>query len=122
MKTVLVGVFLEVLSLQSVHWDFIAEVSVIREVKVGGGPMQGGFSTSFKAADAFIKTSHLMAALEDKFRILTSSTHKEATIGAGKNHEKTLEAMVYQMANYMDQFTRAWQDILRLVKSLMKKL
>ena len=92
----------------TVHGDFITEVTVNREVKVRGGPMQGGFSTSLKAEDAFIKTSHLMAklrtALKDKLNIMTTSTHKETTEGAKKEHEKTVQALVDQMSKYMDPF------------------
>ena len=92
----------------TVHGDFITEVTVNREVKVRGGPMQGGFSTSLKAEDTFIKTSHLMAkvrtALKEKFTILTGSKHKETTPGAKKEHEKTVEALVDQMSKYMDPF------------------
>ena len=38
------------------------------QVKVRGGLMQGGFSTSEKTNDAFIKTSHLMAAIRRKLK------------------------------------------------------
>lgn len=95
-------------SFSTVHGDFITEVTVNREVKVRGGPMQGGFSTSLKAEDAFIKTSHLMAklrtALKDKLNVMTTSTHKETTQGAKKEHEKTVQALVNQMSKYMDPF------------------
>lgn len=97
-------------SFSTVHGDFITEVTINREVKVRGGPMQGGFSTSLKAEDAFIKTSHLMAklrtALKDKFKLLTTSTHKETTQGAKKEHEKTVQALVDQMTKYMDPFAQ----------------
>ena len=95
-------------SFSTVHGDFITEVTVNREVKVRGCPMQGGFSTSLKAEDAFVKTSHLMAklrtALKDKLNVMTTSTHKETTQGAKKEHEKTVQALVDQMSKYMDPF------------------
>lgn len=95
-------------SFSTVHGDFITEVTVNREVKVRGGPMQGGFSTSLKAEDAFIKTNHLMAkvraALNEKFKIMTTSTHKETAQGAKKQHENTVQALVDQMSKYMDPF------------------
>lgn len=92
----------------TVHGDYITEVTVNREVKVRGGPLHGGYSTSLKAEDAFIKTSHLMAkvraALKEKLSILTTSVHKEVTDGARREHEKTVESMVEQMSRYMDPF------------------
>ena len=92
----------------TVYGDFISEVTVNREVKVRGGPMKGGFSTSLTAENAFIKTSHLMAkvrkALRDKFSIMTTSTHNETTQRAKKEHEKIVEALVDQMSKYMDPF------------------
>lgn len=48
-------------SFSTVHGDFTTEVTIDREGKIKGGPIQGGFSTSLRAEDAFIKASHLMA-------------------------------------------------------------
>ena len=70
----------------TVHGDLITETTINREVKVRGGPMQGGYSTSLKTTDAFIKTSHLMAKIrrkvKDRLKILTTSVHKELSPGA----------------------------------------
>lgn len=70
--------------------------------------MQGGFSASLKAEDAFIKISHLMAkvrtALKDKFNLMITSAHKETTQGAKKEHEKTVQTLVNQMSKYMNPF------------------
>ena len=64
----------------TIHGDLITETTINREVKVRGGPMRGGYSTSERTTDAFIKTSHLMAAirrkLKEKLSYVTSSTHK----------------------------------------------
>ena len=94
----------------SVHGDYITEVTINREVKVRGGPLQGGYSTSLKAEDNFIKTSHLMArvraALKEKLSIVTASVHKETTQGARNQHEKTVQSMIDQMGKYMDPFAR----------------
>ena len=48
----------------TVHGNYITEVTIKREVKVRGGPLQGGYSTSLKAEDTFTSlvgdTSHLV--------------------------------------------------------------
>ena len=45
------------------HGDLIIETTINRDVKVRGRPMQGGYSTSLPASDAFIKNTHLIAKL-----------------------------------------------------------
>ena len=71
----------------TIHGDLITETTINREVKVSGGPMQGGYSTSEQTTDTFIKTSHIMAkfraTLKERLDILTSSTHKEINMGQG---------------------------------------
>ena len=47
----------------TIHGDLITECTINREVKVRGGPMRGGFSTSEAANDTFVKTSHVMAKI-----------------------------------------------------------
>ena len=72
-------------------WDDLVQNGVgglmSGEVKVRGGPMQGGYSTSVQTTYAFIKTSHIMAKLRATLKeildILTSSTHKEINIVQG---------------------------------------
>ena len=75
----------------TIHGDLIIETTINREVKVKGGPMPGGYSTSKSTTDAFIKTSHIMAkiraAIKKRLHILASSVHKECTSGAKNNHE-----------------------------------
>jgi hypothetical protein len=70
----------------TIHGDLITETKINREVKVRVGPMQGGYSTSESTVDTFVKTSHIMAklrsALKERVGALTSSTHKETTLGA----------------------------------------
>ena len=64
----------------TIHGDLITETTINREVKVRGGPKQGGYSTNEQTTDTFIKTSHIMAklraTLKERLDILTSSTHK----------------------------------------------
>ena len=92
----------------TIHGDLITEITINREVKVRGGPMQGGYSTSKQTTDAFIKTSHLMAklraTLKDRLDILTSSSHQETTIGARKQHERMVQSLVIQLDKYFDPF------------------
>ena len=47
----------------TIHGDLITETTMNREMKVRGGPIQGGFSTHEKAVDTFVKTSHFMATI-----------------------------------------------------------
>ena len=76
------------------HGDLIIETTVNRDVKVRGGPMQGGYSTNLNATNTFIKTTHLMAklrsALKKKLHLLTSSKHKETSKSSIKRHETTI--------------------------------
>ena len=50
--------------------DLITEVTINRKVKVRGGPMMGGYSTSDKKNDTFIKTTHAMAKVRSKLKEL----------------------------------------------------
>ena len=92
----------------TIHGDLITETTINREVKVRGGPMQGGFSTDEKAVDTFVKTSHFMATfrakLKERLDVLTQSVHKETTIGAIKKHEAMIEGLVLQLDKYFDPF------------------
>ena len=45
------------------HGDLIIEMTVNKEVKVLGGPMQGGYSTDLKSMNRFVKNTHYMAKL-----------------------------------------------------------
>jgi len=95
----LVGVSREVPSPQSM---VITEVTVNREVKVRGGPMQGGFSKSLKA-DGNIDDSIERQTLKDK-RNDNLNTQRNYSKGTKKKHEKTVQALVDQMSKYMDPF------------------
>ena len=52
----------------TIHGDLITEVTVNRQVKVRGGPMMGGYITSDKTNDAFIKTGQVMAKVRSKLK------------------------------------------------------
>ena len=92
----------------TIHGDLITETTINREVKVRGGPMQGGYSTNEKATDTFVKTSHIMAklraTLKERLNILTPSFHKETTTGARKQHENMVHDLALQLDRYFDPF------------------
>ena len=92
----------------TIHGDLITETTINREVKVRGGPMQGGFSTDVKTVDTFLKTSHIVADLRGKLKerlnVLSTSSHKETTKGAKKKHEEMINSLVGQLNNYFDPF------------------
>ena len=90
------------------HGDLIIERTINREVKVRGGPMQGGYSTSLSAMNKFVKNTHhlakLRAALRRKLNVLTSSKHKETTSSGKRIHENTITQMVRQLRRYLNPF------------------
>ena len=76
--------------------------------------MQGVYSTSILAADTLSKTSHIMAKLRSgikkRLHILTSSTHKETSLGARQKHEVIIQRRVKQLDDLLDPFApgSAW--------------
>ena len=66
------------------HGGIIIETTVNREVKVPGGPMQGGYSINI-----FVKNSSLLAKLQsvlkERIHLLTSSKHRETTLLPARN-------------------------------------
>lgn len=42
--------------------------------------------------------------MKDQFNLMTTSTHKETTQGAKKEHEKTVQILVNQMSKNTDPF------------------
>ena len=48
--------------------DLVNEVTINREVKVKGGPMRGGCSTSIDAENDFILNSHILAKLRKELK------------------------------------------------------
>ncbi len=90
----------------TIHGDLITEVTINREVKVRGGPMQGGFSTNERTTDAFIKTSRIIAnirgKLKEKLNVLTSSVHKETTFGLRTENKKAVSNLTKQLESYFN--------------------
>ena len=60
--------------------DLVKEVTISIEVKVCGGQLRGGYSTSFYAENNFDLNSHIIAELrkelKNKVTLKASSTHK----------------------------------------------
>ena len=92
----------------AIHGDLMIETTINREVKVRGGPMQGGYSTNIESMNKFVKTSHLMAKVRstfnEKLHQLTTSVHKETTPGSKKEHERVVIRLVDALRNLMDPF------------------
>ena len=78
--------------------DLVTEVTVNREVKIRGGPMRGGYSTSEEAVDDFVLNTHSLAklrrALKDKMNMKTSSQHKEFSQGQKRLHEQYIMQLI----------------------------
>jgi hypothetical protein len=70
--------------------------------------MQCGYNTTESTTDTFVKTSHIMtklrAKLKERLNVLTTSTHKETTIRARKQHERMVQNLVMQLDKYFDHF------------------
>ena len=75
----------------TIYGDLITETTLNREVKITGGPMRGGYSTSEETTDTFLKTSHIIATiiskLNEKFTYVTSSAYKEIIPGSRIEHD-----------------------------------
>ena len=111
----------------TIYSDIITETTINKEVKVRGGPMRGGFSTSERTNDNFIKTSHLMAAItrkvEDKLSYVTSSAHKEVSKGSRKKHDASVCDLANQLEELVDPFLDGPDRLLvGKVKTLKERL
>lgn len=75
------GASLTVKNFSTIPGDLITEMTVKRDVKIRGGPMRGGYSTSLEATDDFVLNTHLLAklraSLKQKMNLKTPSLHKE---------------------------------------------
>ena len=71
--------------------DLVTEIRVIREVKVRGGTMREGCSTSADDENHQIQNSHILSKLKkerkNKMNLKTKSNHKEPTRGEIKKHK-----------------------------------
>ena len=71
--------------------------------------MHDGYSTDLDAMDIFVKNSHLLAKLQsvlkESIHLLTSSKHKETTLGARKKHENMTKKPVAKLGQVLDPFS-----------------
>ena len=81
----------------SIPRDLVTEATINREVKVHGGPMRGGYSTSFDAENDFVLNSLILAELrkelKSKMSLKTASTHKEAIYGEMQRHKEQIQSL-----------------------------
>ena len=89
-------------ALQETNMDILLwETTMNKEVKVQGGPMLGGYSVDLAAMNIFVKNSHLLAklrsVLKERNHLLTSSKHKETTLGVRKKHENIRKRLVTKL-------------------------
>ena len=109
-----------------IHGDLITKTKINRELKVRGGPMHDGYSTSEQTTDTFIKTSHIMAkliaTLKERLDILTSSTHKEINIEQGlvRQLDKYLDPFLIDFARHMKTGVEIDHNIVRGLLSSME--
>ena len=75
-----------------------------RETKGTAGPFKSGYSMNIKAANRWIKTGHLHSKLrkivKDKFRLVTSSSHKEMTPKNKIRHHDHVQNLKSQLDDY----------------------
>ena len=71
--------------------------------------MMGGYSTSDKKNDAFIKTSHIMAKVSSKpkeqVNLVSSCVHNELPPGSRKYHDNIVTDMKEKNLEYCDPFS-----------------
>ena len=67
-KTLVLGASLSRNNFFAIPGDLVNEETIIREVIVRGGPMNGGYSTSIDTEDDFILNSHILVKLKKEFK------------------------------------------------------
>ena len=82
----------------TISGDLVVAVTVNREVKVRGGPMRGGYSTSVEAVDDSILNTHafekLRRVLKNRVNGKTSTNHKEFSHGQNKMHKQYIQQLL----------------------------
>ena len=71
--------------------DLVKEITVNWEVKIGGGPMRGDYSTSVEAVNGFILNTHALTKLQRPWK------HLEIAINSLKNKRKTHKQNIQQL-------------------------
>ena len=95
--------------------DLVNEVAISREVKVKGGPMRGGYSTSSDAENDFILNSHVLAKLrkelKNKMNFEADSNHKEWTAREIKKQEENIAGLIGSLNHYGNPFHRVARNM-----------
>ena len=90
------------------HGDLMTEVTINRDAKVRGGSMMGGYSTSDKTNDAFVKKSHVMAKsrskLTEQVHLHSSCVHQELSPGSRKYNDNIVTDMKEKVLDYCNPF------------------
>ena len=75
-----------------------------RETKGTAGPLRSGYSADLHALNRWVKTSHihstLREAMKKRFRLNTSSTHKELTFRNKKHHHDHVKKLKKHLVDY----------------------
>ena len=91
------------LPFSAIHGDLVTE-HFNRETKGTAGPFRSGYSTDLHTLNRWLKTSHihstLREAMKKRFRLNTSSTHKELTFRNKKHHHDHAKKLKKQLAGY----------------------
>ena len=78
-------------------------------MNVRGGPMMGGYITSDRKNDAFIKTSHFMtkfrSKLKEQVNLFSPCIHKELSPGSRKYHDNIVTDMQEKILEYCNTFS-----------------
>lgn len=105
-----------------IHTDLITETTINRDVKVRDHPMGRGYSTSERTIDNFIKTSHLMAAIQRKFKEklshMTSFSHKLVSPVSRSKYDNTIPGLTNHSQNLFYYFNISSQEC-KLRKALL---
>ena len=92
----------------TIHGDLMTEVTINRDAKVRGGSMMGGYSTSDKTNDAFVKKSHVMAKsrskLTEQVHLHSSCVHQELSPGSRKYNDNIVTDMKEKVLDYCNPF------------------
>ena len=70
--------------------------------------MQGRYNTDLDAMNIFAKNTQLLAklrsVLKERIHPLTSSKHKEATLGTHKKHEIMIKRLITKLGEVLNPF------------------
>ena len=90
-------------------------VTIYREIKVRGGTILEGYTTSFDAENDFVLNSHILGELREKLRskmrLKIASTHREATYREMQRHEEQIQSLLKNLKTYVNRFHKAARNM-----------